>query len=72
MLTKGDNNPVNDRSLYTNKQLYITNDMIVGKVHGIMPYGGYMTIVLNDYPMLKFLVLGGMLLSMLLTNDTNA
>ena len=34
LLTKGDNNSVNDRGLYKNKQLYLTNDMVVGKVHG--------------------------------------
>ena len=34
VLTKGDNNPVNDRGLYPKKSLYITDDMIVGKVHG--------------------------------------
>ena len=33
-LTKGDNNPVNDRGLYKNKMVYITDEMIVGKVAG--------------------------------------
>eukprot|EP00354_Favella_ehrenbergii_P009553 CAMPEP_0170451728 /NCGR_PEP_ID=MMETSP0123-20130129/872_1 /TAXON_ID=182087 /ORGANISM="Favella ehrenbergii, Strain Fehren 1" /LENGTH=142 /DNA_ID=CAMNT_0010713515 /DNA_START=133 /DNA_END=561 /DNA_ORIENTATION=- len=72
LLTKGDNNPVNDRGLYKNKELYITDDMVVGKVHGIVPYAGYLTIMLNDYPMLKFAMLGTMLLSVLLTKDPNA
>ena len=38
----------------------------------IVPYAGYMTILLNDYPMFKFIVLGGMLISVLLQKDPNA
>ena len=34
LLTKGDNNPVDDRGLYKNKALYITEEMVVGKVLG--------------------------------------
>ena len=41
-------------------------------VFRIVPYAGYLTIVLNDYPMLKFVVLGGMLVSVLLQKDPNA
>ena len=33
-LTKGDNNPVNDRGIYKQKMLYLTDEMIVGKVLG--------------------------------------
>lgn len=32
LLTKGDNNPVNDRGLYAEKALYISDDTVVGKV----------------------------------------
>ena len=32
LLTKGDNNNVNDRGLYKKKMLYIREDMVVGKV----------------------------------------
>ena len=38
----------------------------------IIPYAGYMTILLNDYPMLKFLVMGLMLVSVLIQKDPNA
>ena len=72
LLTKGDNNPVDDRGLYKSRMPYITNEMVVGKVLGIMPYAGYLTILLNDYPMLKFIVLGGMLVSVLVQKDPNA
>ena len=32
LLTKGDNNPVNDRGLYANRDAYINDSMVVGKV----------------------------------------
>ena len=34
LLTKGDNNPVNDRGLYKKGMLYLTDKMVVGKVQG--------------------------------------
>ena len=49
----------------------MTENQVIGKVAGMIPYAGYLTIVLNDYPMLKFLVLGGMLLSVLMSKDPN-
>jgi len=70
-LTKGDNNPVDDRGLYPRGVYYLTENQVIGKVAGMIPYAGYLTIVLNDYPMLKFLVLGGMLLSVLMSKDPN-
>ena len=61
---------MDDRGLYKNS-LYLKEEQIVGKVLGIVPYAGYLTIVLNDYPALKYAVLGGMLLSVLLSKDPN-
>ena len=46
--------------------------MVVGKVYGIIPYAGYLTIMLNDYPVFKYCVLGVMLISVLLQKDPNA
>jgi signal peptidase len=34
-----------------------------------MPYVGYVTIALNDYPKLKYLLLGGLGLSLLLQKE---
>ena len=34
ILTKGDNNPVNDRGLYKRGMLYLKDEMVVGKVMG--------------------------------------
>ncbi len=36
-----------------------------------MPYVGYITIIINDYPILKFIVIAGMILSVMLTKDTD-
>jgi signal peptidase len=57
LLTKGDNNPVDDRGLYNPGQLWIKQSDIVGKVKGFLPLVGMITIVLNDYPQLKIILL---------------
>lgn len=71
-LTKGDNNPVDDRGLYPRDQHYLMEKQIIGKVAGIAPYGGYLTIVLNDFPMVKWIMLGSMLISVLIQKDPNS
>jgi signal peptidase len=69
LLTKGDANPVNDRGLYTTGQLWLSRDELIGKVRAYCPYVGYLTIVLNENPPLKYTVLGAMLLSVMLAKD---
>lgn len=59
-LTKGDNNPVDDRNLYAADQVWLRREEVVGKAVFSLPYLGFMTILLNDYPIVKFLLLGGM------------
>lgn len=59
-LTKGDNNQVNDRGLYAPGQRWLTRDDIMGRVKGVVRYMGMMTIILNDYPPVKFLLIGSM------------
>ncbi|KAL1934052.1 hypothetical protein VTP01DRAFT_6234 [Rhizomucor pusillus] len=58
LLTKGDNNPKDDRGLYDRNQMWIHREHVVGKVKGFVPYIGLLTIVINDYPWLKFALLG--------------
>ncbi len=70
-MTKGDNNNVDDRGLYGRNVYYIKEHQIIGKVAGIVPWAGYFTIILNDYPLAKFLMLGGMLLTVMLSKDPN-
>ncbi|KAI9243482.1 MGC131207 protein-like protein [Phascolomyces articulosus] len=58
LLTKGDNNSRDDRGLYDYKQMWIHREHVVGKVKGFVPYVGMLTILMNDYPWLKFALLG--------------
>ncbi|KAL7712005.1 Signal peptidase complex catalytic subunit SEC11 [Entamoeba marina] len=68
MLTKGDNNPVDDRGLY-NGPLWLRPEQIIGKSFAHCPYVGMITIMLTDYPILKWLVIGLLLVSVLLNKD---
>ncbi|UZJ53391.1 hypothetical protein CBS101457_002711 [Exobasidium rhododendri] len=68
ILTKGDNNDADDLGLY-NGPRWMRRRNIVGKVRGYMPYVGYVTIALNDYPKLKYLLLGALGLSLLLQKE---
>jgi len=57
-VTKGDNNSVDDRGLYAPNQLWLTDKDIVGRARGFLPYVGMVTIYMNEYPKLKYAVLG--------------
>ncbi|KAJ7326348.1 hypothetical protein DFH08DRAFT_337675 [Mycena albidolilacea] len=59
LLTKGDNNEVNDIELYRGLE-HLERKHIVGKVRGFLPYIGYVTIAMNDFPQLKYALLGGL------------
>ncbi|KAI8060229.1 hypothetical protein BC940DRAFT_312538 [Gongronella butleri] len=58
LLTKGDNNPTDDRGLYDYRQMWIHQEHVVGKVKAFVPYVGMVTIVMSDYPWLKYALLG--------------
>eukprot|EP00057_Strongylocentrotus_purpuratus_P022783 XP_011677257.1 PREDICTED: signal peptidase complex catalytic subunit SEC11A isoform X2 [Strongylocentrotus purpuratus] len=53
-LTKGDNNMVDDRGLYAKGQLWLERKDVVGRARGFVPYIGNVTIMMNDYPKLKY------------------
>ena len=67
LLTKGDNNRVDDRGLYAPGQLWLKREDILGEAVGTLRYVGMVTIALNDYPVLKY-VLVGMMGLFVLTN----
>ncbi|RCK66532.1 Signal peptidase complex catalytic subunit SEC11 [Candida viswanathii] len=49
LLTKGDNNAVDDLSLYARKQLYLNQkEDLVGTVKGYLPFIGYVTILISE------------------------
>ena len=69
MLTKGDNNRVNDRGLYSPGQLWIQRKDLMGRVYFYIPYVGIITIWLNDYPPLKFAFISFMVIVGLTTRE---
>ncbi|CAG8490523.1 6383_t:CDS:2 [Funneliformis caledonium] len=69
ILTKGDNNQVDDRGLYNKGQLWIHREHIIGKVRGFLPYIGIITILMNDYPQLKYVLIGFLGLYMLVNRE---
>eukprot|EP00891_Asterochloris_glomerata_P008376 jgi/Astpho2/8376/fgenesh1_pm.00122_%23_26_t len=58
ILTKGDNNHGDDRSLYAPGQNWLNQKHIMGRVVGFLPYLGMVTIFMNDYPWLKYALIG--------------
>jgi signal peptidase len=69
LLTKGDNNRVDDRSLYAPGQLWLERQDILGKAVGTLRYVGMVTIALNDYPVLKYVLVGMMGLFVLTSKE---
>jgi len=69
ILTKGDNNPWDDRGLYNQGQNWIAKKDVVGRVAAHVPYIGMMTILMNDYPQLKFVLMGGLALFAIVTRE---
>uniref|UniRef100_A0A6B2G9S3 Signal peptidase complex catalytic subunit SEC11 n=1 Tax=Myxobolus squamalis TaxID=59785 RepID=A0A6B2G9S3_MYXSQ len=57
ILTKGDNNNVHDRGLYNPGQNWVTPDHVMGRIRGTAPLVGMMTIIMNDYPPVKYALL---------------
>ena len=68
-LTKGDNNEVNDRGLYDNNALWLNRENLHGRIKGFLPYVGILTILLNDYPKVKWMILGFMGLMVITSSD---
>lgn len=68
-LTKGDNNAVDDRGLYADGQQWLGMDDIVGHAVGVLPYVGFVTIVMNEWPQLKYGVLGLLALYIILHRE---
>lgn len=69
ILTKGDNNDSDDRGLYPHGVRWLHKKDLMGKMRMYLPYMGMFTIWLNDYPWLKYSVLGLMGLFVLIAKD---
>ncbi|KAG6487905.1 hypothetical protein ZIOFF_056643 [Zingiber officinale] len=60
ILTKGDNNDENDRVLYAKGHLWLQKQHIMGRAIGFLPYVGWITIVLTEIPVIKYLLIGAL------------
>lgn len=70
LLTKGDNNAADDTELYARGQSYLDRSQdIVGSVAGYLPFVGYVTILLSEYPWLKTVMMGFMALTVVLQRE---
>ncbi|XP_039134088.1 signal peptidase complex catalytic subunit SEC11C-like isoform X1 [Dioscorea cayenensis subsp. rotundata] len=65
LLTKGDNNPLDDRVLYAPGQLWLHEHHIMGRAIGFVPYVGWITIVMTEKAFTKYLIIGGLCLLVL-------
>lgn len=70
LLTKGDNNAADDTELYARGQNYLEREKdVIGSVIGYIPFVGYVTILLSEYPWLKTAMLGFMALTVVLQRE---
>ncbi|KDR70943.1 hypothetical protein GALMADRAFT_254547 [Galerina marginata CBS 339.88] len=68
LLTKGDNNPVDDVALYNGVD-WLRGEQVIGKVWGFLPYVGYVSIAMNDMPRLKYAAFAAMGLAALIQRE---
>ncbi|KDD74426.1 hypothetical protein H632_c1322p1 [Helicosporidium sp. ATCC 50920] len=69
ILTKGDNNWGDDRSLYPRGMHWLAPEHIQGRVVGYLPHLGRLTIIMNDYPAVKYAMIALLGLFVLTSKD---
>eukprot|EP01112_Ceratiomyxa_fruticulosa_P005768 TRINITY_DN16613_c0_g1_i1.p1 TRINITY_DN16613_c0_g1~~TRINITY_DN16613_c0_g1_i1.p1 ORF type:complete len:181 (-),score=20.02 TRINITY_DN16613_c0_g1_i1:40-582(-) len=70
IVTKGDANQVDDQyGIYAHGQKYLNRRHIIGRAHGYLPYVGQVTIIMNDYPKVKYLLIGALALFVITTRE---
>ncbi|KAL8268723.1 hypothetical protein R6Q59_002521 [Mikania micrantha] len=61
VLTKGDNNRfVDDMFLYAQDQMWLKQHHITGRAIGFLPYVGWVTIILTEQPIIKYILIGAL------------
>ncbi|KAE9621317.1 hypothetical protein Lal_00023555 [Lupinus albus] len=60
ILTKGDNNYGDDRLLYAHGQLWLQRHHIMGRAVGFLPYVGWVTIIMTEKPIIKYILIGAL------------
>ncbi|XP_074275935.1 uncharacterized protein LOC141599725 [Silene latifolia] len=69
VLTKGDNNYGDDRLLYARGQDWLQREHIMGRAVGFLPYVGWVTIIMTEKPMIKYLLIGALGLLVITSKD---
>ncbi|KAF7806376.1 signal peptidase complex catalytic subunit SEC11A-like [Senna tora] len=69
ILTKGDNNDMDDRVLYNHGQNWLQNHHIMGRAVGFLPYVGWVTIMMTEKPVLKYILIGALGLLVITSKD---
>lgn len=60
VVTKGDNNNGDDRTLYPPGQLWLQRHHIMGRAVGFLPYVGWITIIMTEKPIIKYILIGAL------------
>ncbi|KAK6915027.1 Peptidase S24/S26A/S26B/S26C [Dillenia turbinata] len=69
VLTKGDNNYGDDRLLYAHGQLWLHRHHIMGRAVGFLPYVGWVTIIMTEKPIIKYILIGALGLLVITSKD---
>eukprot|EP00252_Welwitschia_mirabilis_P017097 TRINITY_DN3798_c0_g1_i1.p1 TRINITY_DN3798_c0_g1~~TRINITY_DN3798_c0_g1_i1.p1 ORF type:complete len:181 (+),score=31.22 TRINITY_DN3798_c0_g1_i1:237-779(+) len=69
VLTKGDNNYGDDRLLYADGQLWLHKHHIMGRAVGFLPYVGWVTIIMTEKPIIKYVLIGALALLVITSKE---
>ncbi|XP_011031479.1 PREDICTED: signal peptidase complex catalytic subunit SEC11A-like [Populus euphratica] len=69
ILTKGDANPLDDRSFYANSQHWLKSQQIIGRDVAFVPYAGWATIIMTEKPIIKYMFIGVLGLLVITSKD---
>ncbi|CAM8877789.1 hypothetical protein QQ045_018890 [Rhodiola kirilowii] len=69
VLTKGDNNYGDDRLLYAHGQMWLNRHHIMGRAVGFLPYVGWVTIIMTEKPIIKYVLIGALGLLVITSKD---
>ncbi|ONH98298.1 hypothetical protein PRUPE_7G241300 [Prunus persica] len=69
VLTKGDNNEEDDRALYARGQHWLQRRHIMGRAVGFLPYVGWVTIIMTERPIIKYVLIGALGLLVITSKD---
>ncbi|XP_056847690.1 uncharacterized protein LOC108836551 isoform X3 [Raphanus sativus] len=69
VLTKGDKNLDDDRLLYAKGQLWLHRHHIMGRAVGFLPYVGWVTIIMTEKPIIKYILIGALGLLVIKSKD---